>query len=264
MPSDGPTARRRPRRPGAASRMNVMPWPRGAGVEPADRAVADAPLGHVEHPLDGHLVGRVDDRPQVGQRVLDLPAVVEAGAADDLVGDAGPHERAPRPPGSARWSGRRRPCRPSASRRPSCSFAISLDDPLRLVGLVVGVVADDGLAAALVGPQLLGLAAQVVGDDRVGGVEDGLGRPVVLLEHDHRGVGERLLELEDVADVGASEPIDRVVHEHAVGHVGVASDRPRGRTPGRRSRSSSTASTSARTKPPSPSGRARACRAAGG
>ena len=76
-------------------------------------------------------------------------------------------------------------------------------DPLRLVGLVVGVVADDGVPVALVGPQLLGLAAEVVGDDRVGGVEDRLRRPVVLLEHDHGGVGERVLELEDVADVRA-------------------------------------------------------------
>ena len=94
-------------------------------------------------------------------------------------------------------------------------------DPLRLVALVVGVVADDGLAVALVGPQLLGLAAHVVGDDRVGRVEDGLGGPVVLLEHDHGGVGERVLELEDVADVGAAELVDRVVHQQPVGDVGV-------------------------------------------
>ena len=53
----------------------------GVGVEAADGAVADAPLGHVEHPLDADLVGRVDHRLQVGQRVLDLAPVVEAGAA---------------------------------------------------------------------------------------------------------------------------------------------------------------------------------------
>ncbi len=64
----------------------------GPDVEPADGAVADAPLGHVEHPLDADLVERVDHRLQVGQRVLDLAPVVEAGAADDLVGDARAHE----------------------------------------------------------------------------------------------------------------------------------------------------------------------------
>ena len=94
---------------------------------------------------------------------------------------------------------------------PSCSVVDLVGDPLGLVALVVGVVADDRLAVALVGPQLLRLAAEVVGDDRVGGVEDRLRRPVVLLEHDHRGVRERLLELEDVPHVGAAEAVDRLV-----------------------------------------------------
>ena len=40
--------------------------------------------------------------------------------------------------------------------------------------------------------------------------EDRLGRAVVLLELDHGGVGEVLLELEDVADVGAAEAVDRL------------------------------------------------------
>ncbi len=96
-----------------------------------------------------------------------------------------------------------------------------MGDPLRLVALVVGVVADDGLAFALVGPQLLGLAAHVVGDDGVGRVEDGLRGPVVLLEHEHADVGEGVLELQDVADVGAAEVVDAVVHQQPVGHVGV-------------------------------------------
>ena len=51
----------------------------------ADARVADAALGHVEDPLDAHLVERVDDGTQVRHRVLDLAPVVEAGAADHLV-----------------------------------------------------------------------------------------------------------------------------------------------------------------------------------
>ena len=70
-----------------------MPVGRREGVELGDAGVADAPLGHVEHPLDADLVGRVDDRPQVRHGVLDLTAVVEAGAADDLVRHAEAHHR---------------------------------------------------------------------------------------------------------------------------------------------------------------------------
>src|SRR5690606_20221761 len=66
-----------------------------------------------------------------------------------------------------------------------------VDEGVDLVGdesgfvvLVLGFVADDGLAFAFVGPQVLGGAARVVGDDGVGGLEDRLGRAVVLVE-DH-------------------------------------------------------------------------------
>ena len=55
-------------------------------------AVADAALGDVEDPAQVDGVGRVGDDPQVGQGVLDLAPLVEAGAADHLVGQADPHE----------------------------------------------------------------------------------------------------------------------------------------------------------------------------
>ena len=86
-----------------------------------------------------------------------------------------------------------------------------MGDPLGLVGLVVGVVAHDRLARPGLGPQLLGLAPEVVGDHRVGRVEDGLARPVVLLEQHHGDVRERVLELEDVAHVRPAELVDRLV-----------------------------------------------------
>ena len=77
--------------------------------------------------------------------------------------------------------------------------------------LVVGDVPDDPLTVTGVGPQPLLLAPLVVADHRVGGVEDRLGRAVVLLQQDRGGVGEVLLEVEDVADVGPAEGVDRLV-----------------------------------------------------
>ena len=58
---------------------------------------------------------------------------------------------------------------------------------------------------------MLLLAPGVVGDDRVGRVEDHLRAAVVLVEHDRGDVLEHLLELGDVAHVGAAPPIDRLV-----------------------------------------------------
>ena len=76
---------------------------------------------------------------------------------------------------------------------------------------------DDLLAGAHHREQVLRLAVEIVRDDGIRRVEDVLGRPVVLLEQDHLRVREIALELGDVADVGPTERIDRLV---AVAHDG--------------------------------------------
>ncbi len=77
--------------------------------------------------------------------------------------------------------------------------------------LVVGHKTHELLALSLRGPQVLRFAGEVIGDDGVGGVEDRLGGPVVLVEHDDRGIGEGPLELQDVPYVGAPPAVDRLV-----------------------------------------------------
>jgi hypothetical protein len=67
------------------------------------------------------------------------------------------------------------------------------------------------LALAQVRPEVLRLALAVVLDQRVRGAENRVGRAVVLLERDRPRLAEVALELEDVANVGASERVDRLV-----------------------------------------------------
>ena len=74
--------------------------------------------------------------------------------------------------------------------------------------LVVELGDDDLLAGRSSVHRCLSLLDLVVGDQPVGGVEDRLGRAVVLLEQDGLRVGKVAFELEDVADVGAAERVD--------------------------------------------------------
>ena len=60
----------------------------GEGVDVGDGLVAEAALGDVDDAFEGEVVGRLGDQAQVGERVADLGALVEAEAADDLVGEA--------------------------------------------------------------------------------------------------------------------------------------------------------------------------------
>ena len=175
----------------------------------SDGRGADPSLWHVDDPLQRHLVGRVDHGPQVGEHVLHLSPLVEADAPHHRVRDATPdHDLLEHPAlgiGAVEDGHLTEPV-------PDVLEVVELvGHHPRLVVLVLGLVVVDRLALSSFAPEMLGLALGVVGDDGVGGVEDGLGGPVVLVEYHHPGVGIVLLELEDVADVGAAEPVDALV-----------------------------------------------------
>ena len=67
------------------------------------------------------------------------------------------------------------------------------------------------VAAAVVRPEGLALAALIVLDDGVGGIQNVLGGAVVLLQADDPGVLVLLFKVQDVFDVGAPETVDRLV-----------------------------------------------------
>ena len=167
---------------------------------------AARPVGDAQQ-RDG--VGRVVDHLQVGDRVLDLRALVEAGAADHLVRNALADEHVLE---HARL--RVRPVEDCdlAAREAFLDALCDLggDEP-RLGVLVLDLEHAHRVAVAEVGPEVLLLALAVVGDDAVRGAEDRVRRTVVLLEGDRSGAGKVALELEHVADVGAAEGVDALI-----------------------------------------------------
>ena len=89
--------------------------------------------------------------------------------------------------------------------------ADTVNDEARLVHLVKGGVALDGLALAALGPEVLAQAAGVVGDEGVGGLENGPGGAVVLFQAHHLGVGVVALEALHVLHFGPAPAIDGLV-----------------------------------------------------
>ena len=85
--------------------------------------------------------------------------------------------------------------------------------------LVPGAVHHNLLTGRPVRPQPLLLAAAVAADHAPRGVQDHLRGTVVAFQAHHGGVGEVLLEIQDVADVGAAPLVDglvRVAHHAQV------------------------------------------------
>ena len=151
---------------------------------------------------------RIEHELQVRERILDLLPLVEPDAADDLVGDAGApqrvFQRARLRVGAIQHRDRvldvvvqRR------ARRPR--------DELGFVEIVAGAVIQNLRAAFALGIEPLVLAIAVLRDDGRRRVENDLCRSVVAFEPDDARLGEIVLEVEDVAQVGAAPFVDRLI-----------------------------------------------------
>ena len=154
----------------------------------------------------------VGDQLQVAEQILDLRAVIKTEAADHVVGDAvaaqGLFHQARLRVGAVE---------DGAARGVFC-LAGSLEVLVDLVGdedgfgLPVGcLIEPDERAAFARGPQVFALALRVLRDDGAGTFENDLRGAVVLLEADGAGVGELLLEIENVLDVRAAPAVDGLV-----------------------------------------------------
>ena len=178
-------------------------------AQAVQRGVADAAPGLVHDPPQRHLVGGVVQHLQVGDQILHLGPLVELGPTHHPVVDALAGEQIlqhPRLGVHAVEDGDLAGIGAVVERR--------LDAAGHVPGfgvLVLGLDHPHHVARAEVRPQPLRLAITIVLDHAVRGVQDRLGRAVVLLERDHDGVREVLLELADVADVGAAEGVDRLI-----------------------------------------------------
>ena len=84
-------------------------------------------------------------------------------------------------------------------------------DPPCFLLRVVSRVSDDFVAFAKCRPQFFRLAIFISCNHRIGCVENGLRRTIILLEHDGFRIREILLEILNITDIRASERINRLV-----------------------------------------------------
>ncbi|OQA46689.1 MAG: hypothetical protein BWY52_00620 [Chloroflexi bacterium ADurb.Bin325] len=187
--------------------------------------VADAARGHVDDAAQADVVRGVVHQSQIGQRILDLAALIEPHPADQPIGDAardkGVFERARLRVG---------PVHDRAVAQRGLALAHQpLDragDERGLVRLVVRLVRDNLQPLAAVGVQLLRGAVLVMRDDRVRDIEDGLRRAIVLLQQDDLRLGKILAEAHHVAIVRAAEHEDRLILVADAKHVARRAGQP--------------------------------------
>ena len=87
-------------------------------------------------------------------------------------------------------------------------FVDQVSDVTGFVLLVKGAVEQDGFTVFTIGTQLFTEASLVIGDDGIGGLKNGRCGAVVLFQFDHFHIGEIVLEVTDIIDIGATPAID--------------------------------------------------------
>ena len=178
------------------------------GLDVGQGRGSHAPAGAADGPAEAHHVEGIGEEPQVGQQILHLLTLVELRAPHQLVGHIEGPQRLFQLPGL--------PIGPVEHGH----LGVRKEDPL----LPDPVHHPFGLQAPLVQelegqvfpfpqarPEGLAQTLTVVGDDRARRVQDPLGGAVVLLQLDLGGLGEVPLEVQDVADIGPSPSVDRLV-----------------------------------------------------
>ena len=182
---------------------SVRPVALGMRDETLHGRVADATTRTVRDAKERGRVLRVHEDAQVRGRVPDLRALVEARPADDLVRNVLADEHVLQHP---RLRVHPVEDRDLAGRVAAADQRRDLGgDETRFGVLVLDLDRAYRIALAEIREEALRLALGVLLDERVGGAQDRVRRAVVLLQRDDLRAREVLLELEDVADVRATE-----------------------------------------------------------
>ena len=183
-------------------------------VQDLHRGVAEAAPRHVDDALEGEIVaGGVDDA-EIGQRVADLLALVEARAANDPIrqteGDEAVLELAHLERGAHEDR--------HLVERMRLAVAVVALELLDLLAhaarLLLRIPAGGHLHLVprlVLGAQRLAEPALVVGDEMRGGGENVRGRAVIAFEANDLGAGKVVLEPQDVVHLRAAPAVDRLI-----------------------------------------------------
>ena len=154
-----------------------------------DGGLADAPARHVDDAAQRQIILPVLDGLEIGQDVPDLPALIEVGPSDDVVGHRMVEELFLQESGLGIGAIEHRDVPVVEARRVTQLPVHVLRHEGRLLRRRGKAPIAKGLSLAPVGPEGFFLSILIVPDNGIGGVENVLRGAVILLEPDHRRVG---------------------------------------------------------------------------
>ena len=172
----------------------------GFGAQTSGRVVDDAAQAQRVRPV-------VDDA-QIGEHILDFRPIKEPGTANDTIGNAiafhGIFQSIGLGVGTVEDGKILHAAAPGGCQNLTGHI-------VGLGALIRGFVDGNGIAGAVGRPEFFPLASDIMGNHRIGRIQNGLGGTVVLLQADGAAAPVLLFKAEDIFNGSAPEAVDALV-----------------------------------------------------
>ena len=177
------------------------------GCNLVDGGLANAASRIIDDALECLLVGRIGNESQIADDILDLLALIERQASVDAIEDVALAQR---------FLERAALCI-GAVEDGNVAVVITLVIVKRLytsshlIGFLqvgVGAGEDEFRASVVFAEDCLAYLILVLRNERIGGIHNVLRRAIVLLQLEKLGVGDLVLHIQNVVDIGTTERID--------------------------------------------------------
>ena len=162
----------------------------------------------IDDPLQPQIIGPIVDHAQIGNHILDFCPVKETGATNDPVRNRIELQSRFHSIGLGIGT-----IKDGMVLKP---FALrggknTTDNKIRFCPLVRCLIHRNRFACTIVGPKPFSLTAQIMGNHRIGRIQNGLCRTIVLLQANHTGATVLLFKIQNIFDGGATETIDTLI-----------------------------------------------------
>ena len=162
----------------------------------------------IDDPLQPKIVRPVIDHAQIRQHILDFRTVKESGTTDDAIWNAVTLQGIFHSVGLGIGTIQNRVVlKLRTSRNPkdlSCHI-------ISFCGFIAGLINHNGLSPIIGCPQPFALSAQIMGDHRIGCIQNRLGGAIILLQADQAAAFILLFKIQNIGNGGATEPVNTLV-----------------------------------------------------
>ena len=182
----------------------------GVRIEFVNAGVANAALRHIEHSLHIYFIGFVNGSTQISECIFHLATLIKTSAANNFVRNTKTYERLFKNTTLRISTVKNGHFAPLARIGFVCLVNL-LRNPARFIVLIIGVITHDGVACSGVAPEVLWLALNIVGYNRIGCIQNILCAAIVLRQHHSGDIRKCFLKLHDVAKICAAKSVNRLV-----------------------------------------------------